>query len=212
MADPREVGKLFFEIRIDGLDQFRERRHGTRSASLFERKDPFDPSVSLVALGSIAPLTPEYTEAYSAFSSVVGGLDAVFLQKDPEGIHLLDEKPSEHASVILAVFVVEHKTNKSGVECVPLASVGRRFRPPAKQTQFREGPLTEATKGLILSLRKAFGAPDVMGQTGLPELCPVPVDAVIVADQNAFPSSDKLQKGVFGAMGMDHKISHRGIY
>ena len=74
---------MFFEIGIDGLDQFWERRYGTGPTGLLEREDPFDPSVSLVALGPIAPFTPEYAEAYSTFGSVVGGLDAVFPPERP---------------------------------------------------------------------------------------------------------------------------------
>ena len=172
MTDPREVGKLFFEIRIDGLDEFWERRYGTGSAGLFERKDAFDPSVSFLALSSIAPFAPEYAEAYGPFGPIIGGLDAVFLQKDPEGIHLLDEQSSEHAGVVLSFFMRKHQVDEAGVECVPLTPAGRVLGLSAKKPQLLKCPLTETAKGLILSLRKSLGSAAGLHQGGLPASMP----------------------------------------
>ena len=65
----------------------------------------------------------------------------------------------------------------------------------AKLLQLFSNVLPEPVDGFILAFDQRLGFADIVGQTSLPVVDPIDIDAVIVADQDSLPVIDKLVKG-----------------
>ena len=75
----------------------------------------------------------------------------------------------------------------------------------AKLLQLLSNAFPEPLDGFILSFAQGFGFADIMGQTGLSDVDPVDINAVIIADQDPFPIIHKLVKGLLRSIGVNHE-------
>jgi len=76
------------EETADGLHQHGIGGSGLETTGLFERQDPLHPVVALGARRPQGPLPLQDTTPQGPLCPVVGGLDAVMGEEDPQRVHL----------------------------------------------------------------------------------------------------------------------------
>lgn len=196
---------------FDGLDQHGKGRLSSQTAGLLERKDSLYPTVALFTGGPLAALAPQYPKAQCPLGRVIGRLHPFDLQEHPKGVYLPQKTSGEFARLILAVMVFGDEAAEPGIKGPPFPYgrlvLGHVAKPlelgqslGAKGRDLRAGPLGEGP-----------GLADQMAQAGLPELHPVLVNPIAIADQNPYPVFDQGSKGLLGPVGMDHEKGHRSV-
>ena len=88
------------------------------------------------------------------------------------------------------------------IEGPPLAHVGRGMGHLTQPPKFRGSVATEAGNFGVFGLCQGFGLADQVGQAALPELNPLPIHPIAIADQHPRP--------ILASARMDHEEGHLG--
>ena len=148
-------------------------------------------------------LAPQHPKAQGSLRPVVGRLDPMLGEKDPERIHLAEQAAGKPPRVVLPVMILVDQLAESGIPRPPL-SAGRWGCSHMTETlQLGECPCPTGRQVGIVPCGQPPGAADEMGQAGLPRLDPVAIHTVAVTDQDACPVVDEGGKGFLGPVGMN---------
>lgn len=211
LGDPGYIGFLFFEIAADSVNENGVGFQGAQAAGLFEGENPFQSAVAFIAAGSLAAFSLQDAEADHPFCMVVGWRHALLFEKDPKMGHFPFQSAGEPARFIRVVSISGDELHQPAIECLPLFFRGRGVCHVAQTAEFLTGPATKDCDVRIQALRKSFGVPDQMTQTGLTEADPLAVNVIAVTDEDAFPITNQFLKGFPGPVRVDHEKSRGSV-
>jgi len=104
-VDPGKVGLSSVEVVLKGVNACGEKRPGLQPAGLSDRQDSFHPAVALFTGGTLGALSPQHAEAQDSFRVVVGGVNALFFQKEPQADKFSFQPAGKLACGVLAIAV-----------------------------------------------------------------------------------------------------------
>src|SRR5262245_24538846 len=88
LGHPGEIGLLALEDTADGVHQHGVGRAALETTGFFEGQDALDPTVAFVTGRPQGPFAPEDAEPQGPLCAVVGGVDPIVHEKDPQRVHL----------------------------------------------------------------------------------------------------------------------------
>jgi len=196
------------EIGVDGLDEYVEGGPSLEATGLPDGEDSLDPAVPLVAGRALHHLAPEHGKPQGPLGPVIGGLNAILEEKEPELSHELFDVASESARFVFSVPVLSDQMHHAGIPGARLAFGGWSVCPGDEPVKLGEHPLAEPGLLGIRSFRKAPGPADQVSKAGLLLVDPVAVDPVAIGDQDSGPLVDQGLEGLLGSTGQDLEESH----
>src|SRR5262249_34688836 len=133
---------------------------------------------------------------------VVGGLDTVLGEKDPQRVHLSQQATGELSGLVLTIMIVVDEPTESGIPGPPCSPGGRGLRHMTQPLQLSQRPGPTGRQVWLEACCQAPCGADEMGHAGLPGCDPVLIHPVAIADQEPLPVVYKGGEGFFGAARM----------
>jgi hypothetical protein len=124
VAKPRQVWLATCEETGNRVDEDGISRPTLEPTGLFERADTLNPTVAFGTRGPLGAFAPEDAKPQGPLGAIVGRLDAVLCQKDPEGGHLPQQAASEPSCLIGTIMILLDQAAQTSVPGSPLASSG----------------------------------------------------------------------------------------
>jgi hypothetical protein len=170
------------------------------TAGVTQRQRPLHPALAFVAGAAMRALAPQHAEAQGALGAVVGRVDAMLAQKDPQRRHLALQASAQTPGLILTLMVAINQGAQARLPTPPLAPRGRRRGPLAQALQLLECPRPAGRQGWVALFRQPAGTAHELGPTRLTTAPPILLDAVAIAHHEALPILDPGEQGFLGAM------------
>jgi hypothetical protein len=212
LSDPSKVGALAPKVALNRIHQHGEGGFVVKAAGFFEGEDSLHPAIAFVTGGAMAALAPHDTVTQCPLGSVVGGLDALYLQKHPQRSHLPFKTSGKSASLPCSVNILGDQVAEAGIKGSPLTdrrwSMGHLAQPP----QLGACPAAKVSDVRLFAFLQSFGRSDQVRQRCLPQVKPVLVNPETIADQDARPVLDERLEDLFGSAAMHDEEGHRGIH
>ena len=108
----------------DGVHQHGVGGSGLETTGFFERQDALHPAVALGTRRPQGPLPPQDATPQGSLGPVVGRLDAVVGEKDPERVHLPQQAAGKPSRVIVTVMILVNQLAQPGIPRPPLPTRG----------------------------------------------------------------------------------------
>ena len=174
LVEPGEVGLLAMQTAGDRVHQDRRSRPSLEAAGPFARQHALRPAMTGAAGGAQGALAPGDAKTPGPFGAMVGRLNAVLDEQDPERVPLLPQEPDQAASLVVPIMILVHPRappRVPGPSRSPWRGHGRqRAQPP----QCRERPRPPGCQGRGATLRavQMRGARQVCRPCPSVERCP----------------------------------------
>lgn len=152
LTNPGYGGCLSFEIACDGIDEDIKGAHCLDAAGFSEGKDSFDPTVSLFARGSLHESTPDDGKSQSPFGPVVGGLNAIFEQKQPQLAHEFLQMAGKPSPIILSPSIPGDQMHHAGIPHTGFPFGRRSMSPRDQALELSESPSAKPCELRVISL------------------------------------------------------------
>jgi hypothetical protein len=198
LSEPSEIRGVALEAGFCGLDQDGVGRLSPKSAGLAKREDPLHPAVATVTLGSLAALAPRHPIAQRPLCPVIGRLHTLDLNEHPKRFHLPQEPPDKASRRILASLMLADQMREAGIPSPPVTHSGRGMGHMTQPPQLPGHLSTEARDFGLGTFGQPLGLAYQVGQAALPELNPLAIEPVAVADQDPHPVVHQFQEGLRG--------------
>jgi hypothetical protein len=114
LVNPREIGLLAMEETRDGVNQHGVGSSGVETAGFFEGQDPLHPVIALVTGRPQRAFAPQHPKTQGPLRPVVGRLDAMLGEKDPQGVHLTQQATGEAPRLIRACMILVNRKRSRG--------------------------------------------------------------------------------------------------
>src|SRR5262249_34237545 len=132
-------------------------------------------------------LAPEHPKTQGPLGPVVGSVDAVLDEKDPERVHLPQQATREPARVVLPGMILLNQFREPGVPAPPSPPRGWGCGHMTRPLQRGQRPGATGREVWLGTCRQPSCRADEVGQAGLPRLDPMLVHAIPITDQDASP-------------------------
>src|SRR2546421_7703736 len=121
LGHPGEIGLVALEETADGVHQHGVGSSGVETAGLLERQDALHPAVAFVTGRPQGPLPPQDATPQGSLGPVVGRLDAVVGEKDPQRVHLPQQAAGKPSRVIGAIMILRNQATQPSVPGPPFS-------------------------------------------------------------------------------------------
>ena len=211
LINPGKVGLPAIEIAGDGIEEDVKCCLSPELAGLPYGQDSLRPAVPLLAGSALHHSSPEHGKAQRPLRPVVGRLNSLFNDEEPQVPEELFQMAGKPARIILSISVLGDQTDHSRIPHARLSPCGRSFGPGDQALELAENSLAKPGQVRIFPLGQPLGSTHQMGEAGLLFVHPVHIHPVAITDQDARPLIHQLLEGFLGTVSRDLVESHKGI-
>ncbi len=140
LADPGEVRLLALAQAGDGIHQHRGGRPRPETTHFAEGQAPLHPAVALGTYRPLGPFAPQDAKPSGPFRPVVGRLDTMRGEKDPQGIHRPQQAAGKPPRLLRAVRILVAQLTELGLPRLPRPTRGGGRGHRAETLQLGERP------------------------------------------------------------------------